>query len=101
MRRSVELLRAAATTVDGSAFAMPPAPGTIQASISGTGAVSATVAVDVRNDGAQWITIETLALSGTTSASSGFAYGARWAECRARVTAISGAGAIVNCVADA
>jgi hypothetical protein len=65
--------------------------------VAGTGAVSATVAIEVRNDAAGvWINAGTLTMSGTTTAGDGFAMAARYLQYRATVTAISGAGAAVT-----
>jgi hypothetical protein len=69
---------------------------TWQASIAGTGAVSATVLVQVSNDGTNWLTLVTFALSGTTTDQAGETTQAPWAYTRANVTAISGTGAVVT-----
>ena len=73
----------------------------IQANVVGTGAVTATVVIDCSNDGINWNTtaLGTISLSGTTSAADGFTTTAPWKYIRARVTAISGTGATVNCLA--
>lgn len=70
-----------------------------QATVVGTGAVTATVTIEVSNDGVY--TVETVAgtitLSGTTSNSDGFVMqNAPWKYVRANVTAISGTGATVT-----
>ena len=68
-----------------------------QATVTGSGAVSATVAIEVTNDDKQnWLTLGTITLSGTGSATDGFASLANWTFVRANVTAISGTGATVN-----
>lgn len=67
-----------------------------QATVAGTGAVTATVVIEVSNDGTNWLTLGTISLSGTTTASDGFASSARWHWVRSKVTAISGTGATVN-----
>ena len=69
---------------------------TVQATVKGTGAVSASVDIEVSNDGTDWLILSTITLTGTNSASDGFAVGAPWQQVRARVTAISGTGAKVN-----
>ena len=71
---------------------------TFQATVTGTGAVSATVVIDVSNDATNVVgtPMGTITLSGTTSSSDGFTSVAPWAYCRARVTAISGTGATVD-----
>lgn len=69
-----------------------------QATVVGTGAVSATVKIEVSNDGVGWLsdTTSTLALSGTNIASAGFSSSAPWQYVRANITAISGTGAAVT-----
>lgn len=73
---------------------------TFQATVSGTGAVSATVIIEVSNDNVGWISdaTTTITLSGTTTASDGFLSTASWAYIRARCTAISGTGATVTAI---
>lgn len=68
------------------------------ASIAGTGAVSATVLIEVSNDKTLWITAATYSLSGTTSDVDGSAIVAPYLYKRANVTAISGTGATVKVV---
>lgn len=70
------------------------------ADISGTGAVSATVVVQVSNSkrSTAWITLGTITLSGTTSAADGFVSDDSWQYVRGQVTAISGTGAAVTLV---
>lgn len=71
---------------------------TFQATVAGTGAVTATVVIDCSNDGTYWCStvLGTITLSGTTSSSDGFTTSAPWKYVRARVTAISGTGATVQ-----
>jgi hypothetical protein len=72
-----------------------------QATVSGTGAVSASVVIEVSNDNVGWLSdsSSTLSLSGTTVASAGLVATSTWAYVRARVTAISGTGASVTVTA--
>lgn len=72
------------------------AKATYQATVTGTGAVSATVKVQVSNDDSNWIDLGTITLSGTTSDTDGFSSDAPWAYRRGNVTAISGTGAAVT-----
>lgn len=91
-----------AVTVTGAGTATGKAQGgmkTFQATVSGTGAVTATVLVQVSNDNTNWITLGTISLSGTTSATDGFASEAPWAYYRGNVTAISGTSAILTLLA--
>lgn len=70
---------------------------TIQATVAGTGAVTATVVIEVTNDNTtSGITLGTITLSGTTTATDGFTSDAPWKYIRSKVTAISGTGANVN-----
>jgi hypothetical protein len=63
-----------------------------QATVVGTGAVSATVIVEVSLDGIGWLSdsTSTLSLSGTTVATLSFNSIGNWSLVRARCTAISG-----------
>lgn len=86
------------TTTDTGDWIYKDAPKTtIQATVTGTGAVTATVVIDCSNDGvnACATALGTISLSGTTSASDGFTTDAPWKFIRARTTAISGTGATV------
>jgi hypothetical protein len=67
-----------------------------QAIVTGTGAVGATVLIEVSNDGTNWETVHTITLSGTTSDSDGVASEVPWAFVRARCTALSGTGAALT-----
>lgn len=67
-----------------------------QATVSGTGTVSATILIQVSLDGTNWITLATITLSGTTTATDGAASDAPWLYTRANLTVISGTGATVN-----
>lgn len=98
MNRAMNLLTNEGAPITGGAKDMLDAPGIIQAAVTGTGAVAATVEVEVLNIDGHWLPLGTITLSGTTSATGGFAYGARSLLVRARLTSISGAGAAVTCV---
>jgi hypothetical protein len=70
---------------------------TVQAVVSGTGAVTATVPIQVSNTGTEWITVASLALSGTTTATDGLALSARWGYVRAgTLSNITGTGATIT-----
>lgn len=90
-----------AAPTNGAAFKMEgyDINRTFQATVAGTGAVTATVVFQVSNDQVGWLddASSTVTLSGTTTASGGFTSNAAWAYVRARVTAISGTGATVTC----
>lgn len=70
-------------------------PPTFQATVHGTGSVSATVVFEATNDRLGAVLLETITLSGSGLASDGFALDAAWGSVRARVSAISGTGARV------
>lgn len=89
----------ATATGAGASFNMPDAKTTFQASgATSAGAGSATVVVQVSNDGGDnWITAGTITLTlATTESSDGFALDAPWDLVRGNVTAISGTGAYVS-----
>lgn len=92
------LLVAATATATGVAhkFAAARPKRTFQAVVSGTGAVTATVLIEVSNDDTNFLTLGTITLSGTTSATDGFASDAPWINVRAKLTAISGTSAAVT-----
>lgn len=72
---------------------------TYQATVTGTGAVTATVVIEYSNDGVNALSTVggTITLSGTTTSSDGFTTSdAPWKFARARTTAISGTGATVQ-----
>ena len=86
-------------TSTGAGSAASPVVGahrTYQATVAGTGAVTATVVVEVSLNGTNFITLGTITLSGTTSASDGFTSEAQWDYVRGNVTAISGTSAAVT-----
>lgn len=77
---------------------------TIQGIITGTGAVSATVTVQVSNDMAtgqgtasNWVTLSsTLSLTGTTTDTKGMEVTGAWRFIRVGISSISGTGATVQ-----
>jgi hypothetical protein len=100
---TIVLIDNATTTATGTpqnvqALRIPTDNKTFQASgttTAGSGAVS--VAVEVSNDNANWITMGTIGLTlGTTSATDGFVGIANWTYVRGRVASISGTGATVS-----
>lgn len=94
-----DLLVGATTTTTGD-WKFKDAPATaIQATVVGTGSVSATVVIEGSNDAVYAVStaLATITLSGTTSSSDGFVTSdSSWKYIRARITAISGTGATVN-----
>lgn len=94
------LLGTGVTTTGAGAWLYKDSPhATFQATVVGTGAVAATVTIEVSNDATYAVSTVagTITLSGTTSSSDGFTTtSAPWKYIRANVTAISGTGATVN-----
>jgi hypothetical protein len=68
---SSKLLDAVTSTGAGTGERLPNGEKTFQAVVSGTGSVSATVLIQVSNDGTNWLTMGTITLSGTASAADG------------------------------
>jgi len=98
-KASAKLLDAVTTVQTSGAHARKSTNSAYQASVAGTGAVSATIVIEFSNDGINWIEGATITLSGTTSATDGFAVDAGWVYARANLTAISGTGAAVTVMA--
>jgi hypothetical protein len=96
--RVFNLLLNSTSTSIGDVVALPKncEKRTFQASVTGTGSVSASVDIQVSNDSLNFLTLATINLSGTTSATDGFVSDAPWAYVRASLTAISGTGASVS-----
>lgn len=80
----------------GRPIRLPEGPKSIQASVQGTGAISATVLIEVSNHSNIYLPHTTLTLSGTNVATDGFTDLGDWSFWRASVTAISGTDAIVT-----
>lgn len=98
-KKIAKLLDAATTTKVSDMAALSEGKSTIQATITGTGAVSASVNIEFSNDGVGWVAAgpsPVISLSGTTTDSDGFAVDADWVYIRATLTAISGTGAAVT-----
>lgn len=90
---------AAAIAVTGAALGPFKTPDfTVQATVDGTGAVTAGFTVQVSNDPdlLAWIPLGTIALTGTTTATDGLACCGRWLFVRVLLTAITGTGAVAN-----
>ena len=70
----------------------------VEATVTGTGAVTATVEIygNTRNNNTDGILLATITLSGTAPQRDGFAFDAGWPFVYARVTALTGTGAAVT-----
>jgi hypothetical protein len=64
-----------------------------QGTVTGTGAVTATIDVEVSTDDTNWVVMGSIVLSGTDSATDAFASDTNWPYVRGNLTAISGTGA--------
>lgn len=95
-RKIAKLLDAVTTTQASNGAALGSEKSTYQATVSGTGFVSATVVFEFSNDGIGWLAGETVTFSGTTTASGGGFNDAPWLYIRANLTAISGTGAALT-----
>lgn len=80
----------------GQVVAISPEMRTFDVIVAGTGAVTATVVIEVSNNGTTFFEAGTVTLSGTTVDADGFAINAKWAYTRTNVTAITGTGAAVT-----
>lgn len=79
---------------DGGAFSNSG----IQVTLIGSGSISATIDIEVSNDGT-YIVFDTITLAGNDAVSGGTAIGSGWASVRANVKAIAGTSAYVNVTA--
>lgn len=96
MAQRIPLMTDRTATATGVTIEAPGPGATVQARVTGTGAVTATVVVQVSNYTNVWLTLGTLSLSGTTTATAGLALDAHWAYIRADLTALTGTGATVD-----
>lgn len=71
-----------------------------QAVITGTGSVSATVTIQVSNNGTNWETFGTMSLTGTGSDTDSVTGNAPWRAHRAVVSSLTGTGATVSVYAE-
>ena len=98
--RSITLLPAGTVAATGPIFDGPwneARRGMVQAVITGTGAVSATVTLQGSNNGVNWTTVgSAMSLSGTTSDTKTQAVDYPWAQLRAVSSVLSGTGATVS-----
>lgn len=69
---------------------------TYQATMTGTGAVAAEVDIEYSDDKVGWLPAGTITLSGTNTATGGFADDESWAYVRANLKSISGTGAAIT-----
>ena len=79
-----------AINATGDSFSDVSAGGAFQATILGTGAVACTVAIQCSLDATNWITLGSIPLSGTTTATDGFSAVGQWIYYRAVVSGVTG-----------
>lgn len=102
MSRATQIIQTSSATATGTPVSPVRDQRTFQAVVAGTGAVTATVEIygsnaePVAGAGVSGILIGTITLSGTTTATDGFATNAPWKWAWSKVTAITGTGAEVN-----
>jgi hypothetical protein len=94
----IPLVLGRTTTGAADAREAPGVGATVHARVVGTGAVGATVDVQVSNFDGNWLTLGSLVLSGTNAAQNGLALEANWAYIRANVTALTGTGATLDVI---
>lgn len=78
------------TNVTGATIVDRNSGGTFQAVITGTGALYTVVTIQCSLDGANWITLGTITLSGTNTATDGFVSQGEWVYYRAVVSGTTG-----------
>lgn len=98
--RSITLLSPATAAATGAAYDGPwneARRGMVQAVITGTGALTATVTLQGSNNGVNWTTVgSAMSLSGTTSDTKTQAVDYPWAQIRAVSSSLVGTGATVS-----
>jgi hypothetical protein len=96
MSQTFNLLEDVTTAVVGEGNKINVNPRTIQATVEGTGALTADIEIHVSNDHDNWILLATINLAGVTAATDGFVTDAPWSFTRARLVAVTGTDAVVN-----
>lgn len=96
--KTIELLSDATTGVTGPARYKDSPYSSFQATITGTGAVTATIDIEVSNDGTYWCdtVMGTITLAGTNEHTDGFTSVAPWKYVRAILVTITGTDASVT-----
>ncbi len=86
----------ATTNVNTNPVQMRGGKNSFQVNLSGSGTVSVTAAIQVSNDGTNWITATSLSLSGTNSDVDGATLDAAWVYARVALSSITGTSATVT-----
>lgn len=92
----IDMLKSATAPAVGDRISGQPKDRTFQATVSGTGAVTASVVIEASNDANGWLSAGTITLSGTDLASDGFPSTTMWSHVRARLVSVTGVGAKVD-----
>lgn len=92
----IDMLKGATAPTTGDRISNTPKDRTFQATVTGDGAVTATVEIEASNDAVGWISAGTITLTGNNVASDGFPSTTMWAHVRARLAAITGTNATVS-----
>lgn len=98
MAQAIPLFTDRTTTGVGTTREAPGPGATVQATVTGTGALAATVLIDVGNISGSWLNLGTLSLSGNDAVTDGLALDAHWVYIRANCTTLTGTGATLNVV---
>lgn len=96
MAQAIPLFTDRTTTGVGTTREAPGPGATVQAVVTGTGALTATVVIQVSNNSTNWLDLGTLSLSGNDAATQGLALNAHWVYIRGNISALTGTGATVN-----
>jgi hypothetical protein len=86
------------TNTTGSTFTDYNPGGAFQAVITGSGAVTANVAVQASLDGVNWLTLGTIALTGTAPQTDGFVNQGEWCYYRAVSSGVTGTVTRLTCM---
>ena len=92
------LLNNVTAPVTGTSVRVNVVDRTFQAIATGAGAITASVNIEVSNDGINFLVLGTISLSGTNTATDGLASSAKWNYVRATLTAITGTSAQVSTI---
>ena len=98
-KKIITLLNAATVPVVSGKAALENEKSTIQATVTGSGAVTATLLVEFSNDNVGWIPAgasPTISLSGTNLATDGFKVDAAWVYVHCELLSITGTDAAVT-----
>lgn len=83
------ILQTTTAVAIGTAVSATGGRTTIQAVATGAGTLTATVLIQVSNDGTNFLTLATISLNSVTPAQDGFVMDAPWAYIRSNVTALA------------